>query len=362
MRALAVVCGFLAPVNGFDYPAQFGNFNPLSVELYFHLVVPALSILTFLFVDPCKRTRWGVNFLSVIPVALYGAFYVVNYFLHLVAAKVGDEITYDWYGFVKFAGVPVALAIFGGVVVVAFLLSLLLWAVNRGVHGKEEAKEEDDDVVEPVYVPAGRSDDVVKDEPKEEEVVAEPIVEDEPKEEVQPEPKPEKKEEVKKPAKKAATPKKEESKPVEEAPKAEEAPKSEEAKPAPKKVAAPKKEEAKKPTSKKSEAPKKEEAKPAPKKAAAPKKDDAKKPAVKKEEASKDGPTKVYHLTKRKEDNMWAITFVGGQKAVKLFKTKKEAEAALEVLTKNQGATALIRNSKGAKAGKFASSIKNKEE
>ena len=55
---------------------------------------------------------------------------------------------------------------------------------------------------------------------------------------------------------------------------------------------------------------------------------------------------------------MWAITFVGGQKAVKLFKTKKEAEAALKVLTENQGATALIRNSKGAKAGKFASSIK----
>ena len=75
-------------------------------------------------------------------------------------------------------------------------------------------------------------------------------------------------------------------------------------------------------------------------------------------EAAPAGPTKVYHLTKRKEDGMWAITFVGGQKAVKLFKTKKEAEAALKVLTENQGATALIRNSKGAKAGKFASSIK----
>ena len=68
--------------------------------------------------------------------------------------------------------------------------------------------------------------------------------------------------------------------------------------------------------------------------------------------------TKVYHLTKRKEDGMWAITFVGGKKPVKLFKTKKEAEEYLAVLTENQGASALIRNSKGAKAGKFASSIK----
>ena len=85
----------------------------------------------------------------------------------------------------------------------------------------------------------------------------------------------------------------------------------------------------------------------------APKKEAPKKAAPKKDEG-----TKVYHLTKRKEDGMWAITFVGGQKAVKLFKTKKEAEEYLAVLTKNQGASALIRNSKGAKAGKFASSIK----
>ena len=93
--------------------------------------------------------------------------------------------------------------------------------------------------------------------------------------------------------------------------------------------------------------------KPAPKKA-------EKKPAAapKKAEKKPAEPTKVYHLTKRKEDNMWAITFVGGSKTVKLFKTKKEAEEYLAVLTKNQGASALIRNSKGSKAGKFASSIK----
>ena len=106
--------------------------------------------------------------------------------------------------------------------------------------------------------------------------------------------------------------------------------------------------------------PKKEEKKPAKveKKPAAPKKVE-KKPAKVEKKASE--PTKVYHLTKRKEDDMWAITFVGGSKPVKLFKTKKEAEEYLEVLTKNQGASALIRNSKGAKAGKFASSIKTEK-
>ncbi len=115
-------------------------------------------------------------------------------------------------------------------------------------------------------------------------------------------------------------------------------------------------EEVKEAPAPKKEAPKKAPAKkPAPKKAA-PAKKPASKPAT-----SKESDTKVYYLTKRKEDGMWAITFVGGQKAVKLFKTKKEAEEHLATLTKNQGATALIRNSKGAKAGKFASSIKSEE-
>ena len=88
------------------------------------------------------------------------------------------------------------------------------------------------------------------------------------------------------------------------------------------------------------------------------KKEEPKKAAPKKAAPKKEDPTKVYHLTKRKEDGMWAITFVGGQKAVKLFKTKVEAEAYLETLAENQNASALIRNSKGNKAGKFASSIK----
>ena len=144
----------------------------------------------------------------------------------------------------------------------------------------------------------------------------------------------------------------EEPKPLDEKPveeeKVEEAPEE----PAKEELA----EEVKETPAPKKEAPKKAPAKkPAPKKAAP-----AKKPAAK-PAASKESDTKVYHLTKRKEDGMWAITFVGGQKAVKLFKTKKEAEEHLATLTKNQGATALIRNSKGAKAGKFASSIKSEE-
>ena len=97
--------------------------------------------------------------------------------------------------------------------------------------------------------------------------------------------------------------------------------------------------------------PAKKEAKPA----SAPKK--AEKPTTKEKEA-----TKVYHIAKRKEDNKWALYFAGGKKVIKLFDTKVEAEAAAKQMSLNQDATLLVRNSKGAKAGKFASSFnKNKK-
>ena len=71
-------------------------------------------------------------------------------------------------------------------------------------------------------------------------------------------------------------------------------------------------EPSKKPAAKKPEA-----KKPAPK--AAPKAAE-KKPAAKKEEVS----FRTYHLVKR-ADGKWEVKYAGGQKAIKLFDTQKEA-------------------------------------
>ena len=87
-------------------------------------------------------------------------------------------------------------------------------------------------------------------------------------------------------------------------------------------------------------------AKPAPKAAAKP----APKAAAKPE--PKEG-KRVYHVAKR-EDGMWAVKFAGGEKAIKLFKTKVEAEAYTKQMAKNQGGVMLTHNSKGANKGKIA--------
>ena len=374
-----VVATALLPIlSGSTIPAQYGDFSFQKVEFFMHLIVPVAAMVGFIFFDHTQKAKFPVTILAIIPVVLYGIFYILNYFLHF--KSVNDN--YDWYGFVSEPGKEgMAFALFAGVLVGAFVLAVVLFLLNRLLNkaffkqaavqpapAKEEpvsAPVEEQPEQEPVeeekeepapaeeyYEPEEKELESEPEEPEEEPVKEEAPIERKPAAASVRRAVPAQKEE---PAKKAepvkrATPAKKEEQPAPAARKAQPAKKAEEpAKAEPAKKAAPAKKEevqpepAKKPAPAKKQEPEKKE-EPAKKEVAAPAKDS--------------GPTKVYHLTKRKEDGMWAITFVGGQKAVKLFKTKKEAEAALKVLTENQGATALIRNSKGAKAGKFASSIK----
>ena len=88
------------------------------------------------------------------------------------------------------------------------------------------------------------------------------------------------------------------------------------------------------------------------KKKAAPKKEaPAKKPAAKKPEPKKEA-TRTYHLVKR-SDGKWEVKFAGGQKAIKLFDTQKEAVEYSKKMAENQGGSMLVHNSKGANKGRI---------
>ena len=93
---------------------------------------------------------------------------------------------------------------------------------------------------------------------------------------------------------------------------------------------------------------KKVEAKKAPAKKAVP----AKKAPAKKAPAKKEVNYRTYHLVKR-SDGMWEVKFAGGQKAIKLFRTQKEALAYSEKMAENQGGSVLVHNSKGSNKGRI---------
>ena len=108
-----------------------------------------------------------------------------------------------------------------------------------------------------------------------------------------------------------------------------------------KKEAVKKAEPSKKPAAKKPEAKKPEAKKPAPKAA-------EKKPAAKKEEVN----FRTYHLVKR-PDGKWEVKYAGGQKAIKLFNTQKEALEYSKKMAENQDGKVLVHNSKGSNKGRI---------
>ena len=116
-----------------------------------------------------------------------------------------------------------------------------------------------------------------------------------------------------------------------------------------KKPAAKKAAPAKKPAPAKKAAPAK---KPAPAKKAAPAKKPAAKPAPKKKEEKKSVDFRNYHVAKR-PDGKWQVKYAGGEKAIKLFATQKEALDYTKKMAENQGGSVLVHASKGAQKGKI---------
>ena len=85
---------YLAPFNNYPFIEFYKNSN-----LFFHLVVPILSIISYLFFDEVKVLKNKDIILCLIPYLLYSCFYTINVLTHMSNNKV--LIEYDFYGFLK---------------------------------------------------------------------------------------------------------------------------------------------------------------------------------------------------------------------------------------------------------------------
>ena len=73
----------------------------------------------------------------------------------------------------------------------------------------------------------------------------------------------------------------------------------------------------------------------------------AKEAPAKKAAAPKD--KKVWHITKREDENKWAVKAEGSTKATKLFNTKKEAEEYVKTLSANNEGSRVVSHKKDGK-------------
>ena len=112
---LRTVLVFLGPLYG--YQMMFSGVN-----FWLHAVIPVLAIIDLMFLDTDVRYEVGATFLSVVPMILYGIFYIGNI---LINGRGEWPNTNDWYGFAMW-GIPIRLVIF-------VIISVLTWRMSLGL-------------------------------------------------------------------------------------------------------------------------------------------------------------------------------------------------------------------------------------
>ena len=125
---MIITMGYLAPTSKRGYFALFMNSN-----LFMHFLTPMLCIISFIFFEPAEKPAFGLSFAGIIPAVLYASAYTPNVLLHLDNGK--PDPAYDWYGFLAF-GLNTIWFVIPLLALIAWLLSLGLWALNKNIASK----------------------------------------------------------------------------------------------------------------------------------------------------------------------------------------------------------------------------------
>ena len=132
LKLMATTSVGLTFVVVFTYLGPFSEYGILRMlmnsNLFFHLITPVLSIVTFVFFEKTNKIRFKHSLFGLIPMLMYAIFYIINVFIHVEEGIISME--YDFYGFIQqglwttFIVVPVMLLI-------TYLISLGLWKFNK---------------------------------------------------------------------------------------------------------------------------------------------------------------------------------------------------------------------------------------
>lgn len=100
----------------------------MNSNLFFHLIIPVLSIITFIFFEKTDKIKFKYVLYGLIPTFLYGVYYLLNVLIHVENGRVSP--LYDWYWFVQ-NGVWTALIVVPIIFLISYLLNLVLWVLNK---------------------------------------------------------------------------------------------------------------------------------------------------------------------------------------------------------------------------------------
>ena len=118
-----VVLLYLGRISKWGLMALYQNSN-----LFFHLVIPLLSIIAFVFFEKNNKIKLHYNLYSLIPIVLYAIYYIINVLIHMENGVVPKK--YDWYYFVQ-GGINQAFIIVPLMFIITYIISIGLWFFNK---------------------------------------------------------------------------------------------------------------------------------------------------------------------------------------------------------------------------------------
>lgn len=109
------VMGYLGPLMGYDQVF-------LNANLYMHLIIPLLSMISFVLLEPKLDLKFNANLFAIIPVTVYGVFYQINVAAH---NDYGNIEGADWYAFGTY-GLGIGLVVLLVTIAMGFGISVLI--------------------------------------------------------------------------------------------------------------------------------------------------------------------------------------------------------------------------------------------
>ena len=129
VATVGVVITMLVTVFYLGFVVSTGYFSLFQgSNFFFHLLVPVLSVIGFVFFEKTDCIAFKCNFFSFIPLVLYGIYYAVSVLTHMENGVV--QPGYDWYQFFKL-GTTSMLIVYPFFLGFSFLISFSLWKLNR---------------------------------------------------------------------------------------------------------------------------------------------------------------------------------------------------------------------------------------
>ena len=113
---------FLSPQYGFY--AMYNNNN-----LFLHLVIPVLAIITYVFYEK-HDNKYSYAFLGIIPMLIYSIYYASMIIIHL--SDGGLTFKYDFYGFLR-GNINNVYIVLPVMYLFAYLISILLIYLNKKI-------------------------------------------------------------------------------------------------------------------------------------------------------------------------------------------------------------------------------------